>query len=82
MGTLTGPLTTIVNTDNEAAMKDHIIHPQGRNNYTWRFLALSATEQNIFHVVATTEYEARQQSPAGCVLVFAGRLPVKEVHHA
>jgi len=82
VGTLTGPLTTAVNTDNEAAMKDHITHPQGRNNYTWRFLALSATDRNILHIIATTEREAREQSPAGCVMVFAGRLPVREVHHA
>lgn len=77
--TLTGPLTTTVNADNEAAMKDHITHPQGRNNYTWRFLALSAIGRNVIHITATTEREAREQSPAGCVMVFAGRLPVREV---
>mgnify|MGYP007049289072 CR=1 FL=1 len=79
---LTGPLTSTVNASNEEAMKDHITHPQGRNNYTWRFLALSATGRNILHIVATTEREAREQSPAGCVMVFAGRLPVREVRHA
>lgn len=72
-------LTTTVNVDNEAAMKDHITHPQGRNNYTWRFLALSAIGCNVIHIIATTEREAREQSPAGCVMVFAGRLPVREV---
>ncbi|EPG8012048.1 host cell division inhibitor Icd-like protein [Citrobacter freundii] len=58
-------------------MKDHITHPQGRNNYTWRFLALSAIGRNVIHITATTEREAREQSPAGCVMVFAGRLPVQ-----
>lgn len=77
-----GPLTTNVSLDNEAAMKDHTTHPQGRNNYIWRFLALSAIGRNVIHITATTEREAREQSPAGCVMVFAGRLPVLEVRHA
>ncbi|HIG8607853.1 TPA: host cell division inhibitor Icd-like protein [Klebsiella pneumoniae] len=80
-GTLTGPLTTTVSESNEAAMKDHITHPQGRKSYIWRFLALSAIGRNVIHITATTEREAREQSPAGCVMVFAGRLPV-EVRHA
>lgn len=80
--TLSGPLTTNVSVDNEAAMKDHTTHPQGRNNYIWRFLALSAIGRNVIHITATTEREAREQSPAGCVMVFAGRLPVLEVRHA
>lgn len=62
-------------------MKDHITHPQGRNSYIWRFLALSANERHIIYITATTEREARDQSPSGCVMVFAGRLPV-EVRHA
>ena len=81
-GTLTGPLTTTVSESNEAAMKDHITHPQGRKSYIWRFLALSAIGRNVIHITATTEREAREQSPAGCVMVFAGRLPVREVRHA
>lgn len=81
-GTLTGPLTTTVSESNEAAMKDHITHPQGRKSYIWRFLALSAIGRNVIHITATTEREAREQSPAGCVMVFAGRLPVQEVRHA
>ncbi|WP_423776909.1 host cell division inhibitor Icd-like protein [Citrobacter freundii] len=80
--TPSGLLTTAVNVDNEAAMKDHTTHPQGRNNYIWRFLALSAIGRNVIHITATTEREAREQSPAGCVMVFAGRLPVREVRHA
>lgn len=74
-------LTTTVSLDNEAAMKDHITHPQGRKSYIWRFLVLSAIGRNVIHITATTEREAREQSPAGCVMVFAGRLPV-EVRHA
>ena len=81
-GTLTGPLTTTVSESNEAAMKDHITHPQGRKSYIWRFLALSAIGRNVIHITATTEREAREQSPAGCVMVFAGRLPVQEVRYA
>lgn len=81
-GTLTGPLTTTVSESNEAAMKDHITHPQGRKSYIWRFLALSAIGRNVIHITANTEREAREQSPAGCVMVFAGRLPVREVRHA
>ena len=77
-----GPLTTNVRLDNEAAMKDHITHPQGRKSYIWRFLALSAIGRNVIHITATTEREAREQSPAGCVMVFAGRLPVQEVRYA
>lgn len=80
--TPSGLLTTSVISSNEAAMKDHITHPQGRNNYIWRFLALSAIGRNVIHITATTEREAREQSPAGCVMVFAGRLPVREVRHA
>lgn len=80
--TPSGLLTTSVISSNEAAMKDHTTHPQGRNNYIWRFLALSAIGRNVIHITATTEREAREQSPAGCVMVFAGRLPVREGRHA
>ncbi len=81
-GTLPERLTTKVSESNEVAMKDHITHPQGRKSYIWRFLALSAIGRNVIHITATTEREAREQSPAGCVMVFAGRLPVREVRHA
>ncbi|HFT0262323.1 host cell division inhibitor Icd-like protein [Klebsiella pneumoniae] len=50
---------------------------QTRPKFTWRFLALSAIGRNVIHITATTEREAREQSPAGCVMVFAGRLPVE-----
>ncbi len=80
-GTLPRRLTTTVNNDNEAAMKEHTTHPQGRQSYTWRFLALSAIGRNVIHITATTEREAREQSPAGCVMVFAGRIR-QEMRHA
>lgn len=57
-------------------------HTQTRPKYQYRFLALSAIGRNVIHITANTEREAREQSPAGCVMVFAGRLPVREVRHA
>ncbi|MCZ4675789.1 host cell division inhibitor Icd-like protein [Citrobacter sedlakii] len=57
-------------------------HTQTRPEFTWRFLALSALGRNVIHITATTEREAREQSPAGCVMVFAGRLPVQEARYA
>lgn len=68
-------------------MSNITTHPQGRdfhtlNKFTWRFLALSATDSTVIRIIATTEREAREQSPMACVMVFAGRLPVQEVRHA
>lgn len=54
---------------------------QTRPEFTWRFLALSAIGRNVIHITATTEREAREQSPDGCVMVFVGRLPVPEMSH-
>lgn len=65
----------------EAYIMACIQHTQTRPKYQYRFLALSAIGRNVIHITATTEREAREQSPDGCVMVFAGRLPV-EVHHA
>lgn len=59
-----------------------IQHTQTRPKYQYRFLALSAIGRNVIHITANTEREAREQSPAGCVMVFAGRLPVQEVRYA
>lgn len=81
-GTVPGRLTSTDKLRIEEAMKDHITHPQGRKSYIWRFLALSAIGRNVIHITANTEREAREQSPAGCVMVFAGRLPVQEVRYA
>lgn len=61
-------------------MADHQ-HTQTHPKFTWRFLALSSAECNVVHIPANTEREAREQSPAGCVMVFAGRLAVREVRH-
>ncbi|HFI6223607.1 TPA: host cell division inhibitor Icd-like protein [Escherichia coli] len=60
-------------------MRNHTTHPQGRdphnlNKYIWRFIALSTAQPRVIHIVATSEQEARQQSPAGCVMVFAARI--------
>ncbi len=54
---------------------------QTRPKFQYRFLALSATDSNVIHIIAPTEREAREQSPTACVMVFAGRLPVLEVSH-
>ena len=53
-------------------------HPE----FTWRFLALDARTRSVIQITATTEREARDQAPVGCVMVFAGRLPVQGVSHA
>nr|DAR29350.1 MAG TPA: hypothetical protein [Caudoviricetes sp.] len=50
------------------------------NNFIWRFIALSTAQPRVIHIEATSEQEARQQSPAGCVMVFAARIR-QEVHH-
>ncbi|MBA8151458.1 host cell division inhibitor Icd-like protein [Escherichia coli] len=83
--TLTGLLTTNDSKIIEVAMLNHTTHPQGRdshnlNKYIWRFIALSTAQPRVIHIVATSEQEARQQSPAGCVMVFAARIR-QEVHH-
>lgn len=85
-GTLAGPLTTNVIKSNEAAMKDHTTHPQGRNNYTWRFLALNRHDKKSkpcrLSIEAATELEARRRLAPHFTLSFAARLPVTEVRHA
>ncbi|EKY6235749.1 host cell division inhibitor Icd-like protein [Escherichia coli] len=79
-------LTTNDNESIEAAMRNHTTHPQGRdshnlNKYIWRFIALSTAQPRVIHIVATSEQEARQQSPDGCVMVFAARIR-QGSHHA
>lgn len=80
-----GRLTTNDSNSIEVAMLNHTTHPQGRdwynlNKYIWRFIALSTAQPRVIHIVATSEQEARQQSPAGCVMVFAARIR-QGVHH-
>ncbi|EPD3396948.1 Uncharacterised protein [Klebsiella quasipneumoniae] len=81
-----GPLTTNVSVDNEAAMNDHITHPQGRNNYIWRFLALNRHDKKAtpcrLSVEAATERDARRILAPHFILSLAARLPVSEVRHA
>ncbi|ECG1842511.1 TPA: host cell division inhibitor Icd-like protein [Escherichia coli] len=77
--TLTGLLTTNDSNSIEVAMLNHTTHPQGRdshnlNKYIWRFIALSTAQPRVITIEATSEQEARQQSPAGCVMVFAARI--------
>ncbi|EKR7587984.1 host cell division inhibitor Icd-like protein [Escherichia coli] len=84
-GTHAGRLTTNDSKSIEVAMRNHTTHPQGRdshnlNKYIWRFIALSTVQPRVIHIEATSEQEARQQSPDGCVMVFAARIR-QEVEH-
>ncbi|HBD3484385.1 TPA: host cell division inhibitor Icd-like protein [Escherichia coli] len=84
-GTHAGRLTTNDSKSIEVAMRNHTTHPQGRdshnlNKYIWRFIALSTAQPRVITIEATSEQEARQQSPAGCVMVFAARIR-QGVHH-
>lgn len=79
LATHAGRLTTNDSKIIEVAMLNHTTHPRGRdshnlNKFTWRFIALSAAKPRVITIVATSEQEARQQSPAGCVMVFAARI--------
>ncbi|EFN5772254.1 host cell division inhibitor Icd-like protein [Escherichia coli] len=85
VGAVTGLLTTNDRKSIEVAMRNHTTHPQGRdshnlNKYIWRFIALSTAQPRVITIEATSEQEARQQSPAGCVMVFAARIR-QEVRH-
>ena len=85
VGAVTGLLTTNDSESIEVAMLNHTTHPQGRdshnlNKYIWRFIALSTAQPRVIHIEATSEQEARQQSPDGCVMVFAARIR-QEVEH-
>ncbi|EKI8168175.1 host cell division inhibitor Icd-like protein [Escherichia coli] len=82
---LAGLLTTNDSESIEVAMLNHTTHPQGRdshnlNKYIWRFIALSTAQPRVITIEATSEQEARQQSPDGCVMVFAARIR-QGVHH-
>ncbi|EFN7712512.1 host cell division inhibitor Icd-like protein [Escherichia coli] len=85
VGAVTGLLTTNDRKRIEVAMLNHTTHPQGRdshnlNKYIWRFIALSTAQPRVITIEATNEQEARQQSPDGCVMVFAARIR-QEVRH-
>ncbi|EPI9386790.1 host cell division inhibitor Icd-like protein [Escherichia coli] len=82
---LAGLLTTNDRKIIEVAMRNHTTHPQGRdphnlNKYIWRFIALSTAQPRVITIEATSEQEARQQSPAGCVMVFAARIRQGETY--
>lgn len=94
--TLTGPLTTTVNLDNEAVMLDIITPFTGRNACTLnsgstqtRFIWLIAAIRRdcptiaakIHHIAADSEQEARRTLARDHVCFFAGRLPVRGVAH-
>lgn len=86
LATHAGRLTTNDSESIEVAMRNHTTHPQGRdshdlNKYIWRFIALSTAQPRVITIEATSEQEARQQSPAGCVMVFAARIR-QGSHHA
>lgn len=79
VGAVTGLLTTNDSRSIEVAMRNHTTHPQGQdshnlNKYIWRFIALSTAQPRVIHIEAASEQEARQQSPAGCVMVFTARI--------
>ncbi|MEN8448725.1 host cell division inhibitor Icd-like protein [Escherichia coli] len=78
LGAVTGLLTTNDRKRIEVAMLNHTTHPQGRdphnlNKYIWRFIALSTAQPRVITIGATSEQEARQQSPTGWVMVLASR---------
>ncbi|HBC8916339.1 TPA: host cell division inhibitor Icd-like protein [Escherichia coli] len=82
---LAGLLTTNDRKRIEVAMRNYTRHPQGRdsynlNKYIWRFIALSTAQPRVITIEATSEQEARQQSPDGCVMVFAARIRQGEHH--
>ncbi|EFI4398285.1 host cell division inhibitor Icd-like protein [Escherichia coli] len=82
---LAGLLTTNDSKIIEVAMLNHTTSPQGRdshdlNKYIWRFIALSTAQPRVITIEATSEQEARQQSPDGCVMVFAARIRQGETY--
>ncbi|WP_437214909.1 host cell division inhibitor Icd-like protein [Pectobacterium sp. LFLA-215] len=54
---------------------------QTRPEFQYRFLALGISSQSVVHIIAATERQAREHSPDGYVMIFAGRLPTQEARH-
>ncbi|MBQ4790131.1 host cell division inhibitor Icd-like protein [Pectobacterium versatile] len=58
-------------------------HPK----FIWRLLVLGISSNRIIQIiqiiriVAATRHEVWEKSPAGCVMVFAGRLPIQEMRY-
>ncbi|HBQ8714801.1 TPA: host cell division inhibitor Icd-like protein, partial [Klebsiella pneumoniae] len=46
---------------------------QIRPEFTWRFLTLGEFTNQIVNVTASTEREAREKTPEGCVCILACR---------
>ncbi|HCN9158441.1 TPA: host cell division inhibitor Icd-like protein [Escherichia coli] len=45
-----------------------------QNAFIWRFIIVNPSDSRVVHVVASTEQEARNRCPSGCVAVFAARI--------
>lgn len=41
-----------------------------QNAFIWRFIIVNPSDYRVVHVVASTEREARNYCPSGCVAVF------------
>lgn len=68
-----------VNGDNAMAVPQCTqTHPK----FTWRFLVLGLSTREILSVDASTEQEARELTPSGCVIIFMARTRLVEVNHA
>ncbi|MEI7383252.1 host cell division inhibitor Icd-like protein [Pectobacterium versatile] len=55
-------------------------HPK----FIWHLLVLGISSNRIIQIiriVAATRHEVWEKSPAGCVMVFAGRLPIQEMRY-
>lgn len=52
-----------------------------QNAFIWRFIIVNPSDYRVVHVVASTEREARNCCPSGCVAVFAARIH-QGVRHA
>ncbi|ENC5069023.1 host cell division inhibitor Icd-like protein [Escherichia coli] len=81
---LSQPLTTNDSKSIEAAMRNHITHPQGRdshnlNKFTWRFMQCLTGSIAIFTVTAATEREARARLPHAH-LIFVARIRQEASH--
>ena len=73
-GRLTKPL-------DEVTIMAELQSTQTRPEFTWRFLTLGEFTNQIVNVTASTEREAREKTPEGCVCILACRFRVEEVQH-
>lgn len=54
---------------------------QTRPEFTWRFLTLGEFTRQIVNINASSEREARAQTPAGCICILACRFRTAGVCH-